>query len=275
MMNKLFLSVAIALVAFSCKKSEDASLHLTPTSVTYSTHELATFSSVKNTKYFVVFEAGLGDNHTVWLQKNIISKISPMADVVLYDRAGYGQSGKASDKRNIAALQNELAAIINRFANGRKAILVGHSLGGYIIRDYAVKNPDKVAALLFVDTSHEQYNGVTTTQAIEDEIVATFQKAYGSDFGATLEAKELVEDAQYMAGLSALPDVPTTVLTSIKTTSDYSKEDRQRWYDAHEKLKTGIKDFTHITTDQSGHYIMLDQPDLVTDNLSKLLSKLP
>jgi pimeloyl-ACP methyl ester carboxylesterase len=274
-MRTFFLfGLLVLLMASSCKKPEDAALKLTETSVEVAGHSLATFSLIKNSKYLVVFESGLGDDHLVWTRANILSQISGDADILLYDRAGYGKSGKSTNTRDIATLSTELARVISTFSNGRKVILVGHSLGGYIIRNYAIKHPDQAAALLFVDTSHEKYNGVTTTQPMEDEIVNTFRKSNGDSFGGTQEAKQLIEDAQYMAGLSSLPDIPTIVLASMKTDAAHSQDDRKRWYDAQENLKSGVSDFTHLTTTHSGHYIMLDEPNLVFDNIKSLLQRL-
>ena len=68
----------------------------------------------------------------------------------------------------------DLDRVIDRFANGRKIILVGHSLGGMIIRDYAIKNPSKVAGILFIDPSHEAF--LNPTQAQEDFYYNTLLK---------------------------------------------------------------------------------------------------
>lgn len=54
-------------------------------------------------------------------------------------------------------------------------MLVGHSIAGMIMRDYAIKNPAKIAGLLFIDPSHETYNN--PTQAQEDFIYNTFLRA--------------------------------------------------------------------------------------------------
>jgi len=40
-------------------------------------------------------------------------------------------------------------------------------------------------------------------------------------------------------------------------------------------LKTGVTDFTHVATTKSGHFIMIDEPNLVIDNFKLLISKLP
>ncbi len=149
------LALATLSLFGSCKKKNDAIPAFTETKINLTTHKLASFSAIKNSKYLVVFESGLGNDHTVWNNNNVASQISSNSDVLMYDRAGYGKSENGPTPRNIDRLRSELESVIDKFSNGRKIILIGHSLGGLIIRDYAVKNPLKTAALLFVDPSHE------------------------------------------------------------------------------------------------------------------------
>ncbi|MEQ1797918.1 MAG: alpha/beta fold hydrolase [Lacibacter sp.] len=272
-MNRLFILFFSLPLFISCKKKNKTPDTFTATTISLPTHKLVSFSSVKNTKYLIVFETGLGDDHSIWNQKNLPATISAKQDVLMYDRAGYGKSEKGQAPRNIAKLSGELDSIINRYANGRKIILVGHSLAGMIIRDYAIKNPAKIAGILFIDPSHETYNN--PTQAQEDLIYNTFLSSNGANFGATMEARELIEDSQYMATLPDLPNVPVIVLTSMKVDASHNVTDRQNWFNAHELLKTGITDFTHISTANSGHYIFIEEPNLVLDKLNLLISKLP
>jgi len=167
-----------------------------------------------------------------------------------------------------------LEAVINKFSNGRKVVLIAHSLGGMIIRDYAIKNPSKVAGLLFVDASHEMYNQ-QLTQTQEDAIYESFKKENGETFGGTVEARELMEDIEYMGKLQKnLPNVPVIALTSMKITPENTAADRLVWYNSKEALKAGVTDFTHVTTVNAGHYIMVDEPSLVITNIKLLLSKL-
>jgi pimeloyl-ACP methyl ester carboxylesterase len=270
-MYKLLISLFCLITFSSCDKEDVNPDKFTTTTINLPTHKLTSYSIIKNTKYLIVFESGLGDDHSIWNQKSLPTNISAKQDVLLYDRAGYGKSEKGTAPRNIAKLSAELDSVISKFANNRKIILVGHSIAGMIMRDFAVKNPTKVAGMLFIDPSHEAYNN--PTQAQEDLIYNTFLSSYGADFGATMEARELIEDSQYMATLSTLPDVPVIVLTSMKVDVSHNATDRQKWYNAHELLKTGISDFTHVTTN-SGHYIFIEEPSLVLDNLNLLISKM-
>lgn len=275
-MKKLLKSVVAILILFlftSCSKNDEPEINFIESKVTLPTHRLTAYSIIKNTKYLVVFESGLGDDHSVWNVKNVPRKIHAYVDVVTYDRAGYGNSEIGSTPRNIDRLRSELENVVDQFSNGRKVILIGHSLGGMIIRDYAIQNPTKIAGLLFIDPSHENYN--QPSQSDEDLIYNLFNSNYGPTFGGTLEARELIEYSQYTSSLPNLPKIPVIVISSMKVDTEHSLSDRQLWFDAHEMLKNGVTDFTHITTTNSGHYIINDEPNLVIDNFNLLLSKLP
>ena len=271
---KIIITVlATLLFVASCKKSDEEKPEFAETKINLTTHTLSSFSAVKNSKYLVVFESGLGDDHSVWSRSTVASQINSSSDVLMYDRAGYGKSETGPNPRTIERLRSELESVIDKFSNGRKVILIGHSLGGMIIRDYAVKNPLKTAALLFVDSSHENFNH--PSQAEEDMLYEASKKANGANFGGTLEARDFIEDLQYISKIPPLPNVPAIVLTSMQMDATHSLSVKQNWYDAHELLKTGVTDFTHVATTKAGHYIMIDEPALVVDNFKLLLSKLP
>lgn len=276
-MKKIILIATSVIMLTSCKKDKATSSAFKEDFVQVNNYKLATYSISSNLKYLVVFEAGMGDDHTVWQKQNTAEDISSKMDVVIYDRAGYGKSTTDTSTKNLAHLRTDLEVVVNKYANGRKVILVGHSWGGLIIRDYAIKNPSKVAGLLFVDASHENYN--TASQAIENQIVAAFNST--QNLAAANEAKQFVENLTYAAQLPNLPNVPIIVLTSMKLdqaniASDqaYGKT-RQDLFNAHETLKNGVTDFTHIGTTNAGHYIMKEEPELVKSKILTLLSKLP
>jgi len=274
---KKLLWLAIPLVVMSCKKDPVKRDLYVNGKVSIGSYSLSTYNIPKsNAKYLAVFETGLGDYSKIWIDSKVPDSIQANLDVVLYDRAGYNTSTAAPAPRDVNKMRGDLEQIVNKFANGRKVIFVAHSLSGYIVRDYAIKNPAKVAAILFVDPSHEMYNGLMD-QPLEDLIYNSFKNLYGANFGGTMEARELIEDAQYMSALPNLPNIPVTVLTSMKIDASQGQDaaDRQLWYTAHEALKTGLTDFSHFTTTTSGHYIMKTEPEFVISKLRALVTKLP
>lgn len=272
MKTSLYLLAVVTLLSGSCKKKSINPV-LTEKQVDLQTHKLMTYSSSAGSKYLIVFESGLGNDASVWTEENIRRPLAAITDIMVYDRAGYGKSPAAPSPRTIDRLSDELAAVIAATAGERKVVIVSHSLGGLITRSYVAKHPEKVAALFFIDSSHELYNH--WTQAEEDDLYNATKLKYGATSGASAEVRELREDLDYMATLPNLPDVPVTVITSMQTSTAISASDRQRLYNAHESLKEGVTVFKHLSTVKSGHFIMLDEPALLIENIRQLLSMLP
>jgi len=272
MKRSFFLLTLLTLLLVSCKKKLTHP-SLTEKQIDLGTHKLMSYSSSSGSKYLIVFESGLGNDASIWTEENIRMPLSSISDVMMYDRAGYGKSQEGPSPRTIDRLSDELAAVIAAIAGERKVIIVSHSLGGMIARSYAIKNPSKIAALLFLDPSHESANH--WTQAEEDSLYDATKKTYGAGPGLLQEVRALREDLDYMSTLPNLPDVPVTVITSMQESAEVSSIDKQLWYNAHESLKNGITVFEHLSTIKSGHFIMLDEPSLVTENVKQLLSKLP
>lgn len=274
----VFIVSISALLSLSCSDDDsNRNMEYPGTAVDLGTHKLMAYTVSKNSKYLVVFESGHGNDHTSWYSTGKSLEILSISnflgsDVLLYDRAGYGKSGFNTEPRDINKLRSELETVVNQFANGRKVVLAGHSLGGLIIRDYAIKNPEKVAGLLFVDSSHEKNN--TLSQEQINTFYTDYKTTYGANSGIALETLQLIEDFKYAATLPNLPDVPVIVLTSMKIDAENNVASKQRWYNAHELLKAGVTDFTHISTVKSGHFIQLDEPKLVLENIKSILSKL-
>ena len=275
--------MVIGTIFISCSKDDRKnSSGYSESSVNLTTHKLSTYSVDKKSKYLVVMESGLGDGHESWMPSGKKSELIDLSlainsDVLVYDRGGYGKSGIDNEPRTIAKLRSELERVIDQYANGRKVVLAGHSLGGMIVRDYAIKNPNKAAAVLFVDPMHEKYNNPDAASIVYE----AFVKAYGANFAGAKEAKEIATDIAYGASLPNLPNIPVVVLTSMKhdesnnTSDEMNKLNREKWFQAHEQLGNGLSNFTHIGTIKSGHYIQHDEPELVINNIKFLLSKLP
>lgn len=268
MMNKTVFGMLLIGASFftACHDEHPPALSLEKTRVPVNGRQLAAYVYDAQSEYVAVFESGLGDGVQPWFDKQVLEQTAEYVSVIGYDRAGYGDSDAAPDPRDIPALRRDLEALLSATFPGKKYLLVGHSYGGLLIRDFAVQHPDQTAALLFVDPSHESYN--QPTEAFEDLLVAGF----GPATGAGREARQLVESLQYAATLAHLPNVPTIVLTSMKTAPSADAADRQKWYAAHEELGAGLSNFSHIQTTRAGHYLQREAPELVLSCVEKLLN---
>ncbi len=259
--NHFFHLVIIIVLVSACKKDKDDPGN--EVMVDVGTFELFTITGGEGTAT-VVFEAGLGNNYKVWEQENTLENTAEFAQTLAYNRAGYAPSGIGTEARSIEQIVEELDQVIEERLSTDKIYLVGHSWGGPIIRAYAIAHPEKVNGLLFIDPSHEDFKDID--QSDEDELLALLGNSQGKE-----EAEQLLEGIQYISTLPDLPNIPVTVLTAMKTTPDFSAEDRQSWYDAHDNLGEGISNFKHIAVEDSDHYIQLEKPTLVMDALQELV----
>jgi pimeloyl-ACP methyl ester carboxylesterase len=75
----------------------------------------------------------------------------PGADVVALDRPGFGDSGPEGA---LTSLEAQAAAVYALFpTDGRRVVLLGHSLGGPIVARVAAEHPDRVAAVVLLAAS--------------------------------------------------------------------------------------------------------------------------
>lgn len=76
--------------------------------------------------------------------------------VCSYDRAGYAWSESSPRPRTAVIMVEELHALLTNGKIEGPYVLVGHSLGGMMMRVYAQKYPNEVAGLILVDSLHEE-----------------------------------------------------------------------------------------------------------------------
>ena len=218
----------------------------------------------------IVFESGLGVDGSTWLESGIFDSIGKSNQVIAYDRQGYGKSTPISETRGMQSLVNDLDIVINTKSANKKVIIIGHSLGGAIARAYTIQHPDKVKALLLIEPNNENFKQYATMdQAHEDTLVQQF--ATEKMTGAAMEASQLIENVSFLKQLPILPDIPVIVITSTKIDSEMTEENVSDWLLSHESLRKGITNFVHIKTNKSGHFVYLEEPDLVIENIRKLL----
>jgi pimeloyl-ACP methyl ester carboxylesterase len=99
----------------------------------------------------VILEAGAYGFAQVWAW--VQPRLSERRRVCAYDRAGLGWSDDAAEHDGAAAVAR-LRALLVAAGEPGPYVLVGHSLGGALIRIFAERHPDDVVALGFIEPSH-------------------------------------------------------------------------------------------------------------------------
>lgn len=73
--------------------------------------------------------------------------------VIAYDRVGLGESTSPGGPRSLSDGLAELTQVLKAHASGQ-VVLVGHSIGGLLAFEYARQQPERVHALVLLDSSH-------------------------------------------------------------------------------------------------------------------------
>ena len=97
----------------------------------------------------VIVENGLGDFSFDWIL--VQQRVARFARICTYDRAGYAWSEPGPKPRTFDQLNLELHDALRRLGERGPFVLVGHSFGGGVVRNYASVYPDEVAGMVLVD----------------------------------------------------------------------------------------------------------------------------
>lgn len=99
----------------------------------------------------LVLDAGLGNDALIW--GGVQPWLSRTTRVCAYDRAGFGWSDALPHPRDADHIASELHQLLLQANISPPIVLMGHSIAGIYIRDYATRFPSDVVGLVFVDSS--------------------------------------------------------------------------------------------------------------------------
>lgn len=102
----------------------------------------------------VVIENGFDEFSFDWAV--VQDKVAKFARVCTYDRAGYAWSDPGPAPRTFAQMNLELRDALKALGERGPFVLVGHSFGGPIARNFAISYPSETAGMVFVDAVSEE-----------------------------------------------------------------------------------------------------------------------
>ena len=270
----------------------------------------------------VVMESGNGNFSLNW--GHVPQEVAKFTRVCTYDRAGLGWSDRNSQPRTAHNIVEGLHTLLERSGVEPPYALVGHSLGGMLVRLYAHEHPDQVVGMVLVDSSHEEQlmrnpEALVRLQRRADRlmggilrlmqmIVATGllalapklsprqmlsmvaeedREAFQGVVSANTKClaamrEEIAVAADHFAAVRAaqittLGDIPLIVLSHGKEQqmpglpAEAIREFEQTFQQMHIELTAQSSNGKRIVAEKSGHYIQLDQPELVIDAIREVV----
>jgi len=224
----------------------------------------------------IIFESGLGTPLNNW--DRIQTRISDNYKTISYDRKGIGQSPATDNPRTIENLVSDLDILISQNKIVGPIILVGHSIGGHIIRKHQQSFPSKVAGLFLIDPTNEYvYEEVFKQMSPEsaDSMKTAWDNGYKKQpIGVYNEWKEVYNIDKIMRKTPLPTSIPITILISYQGNNFNTKKNiqiRKRLSSDWKRDKPNVK---ILNTTNSGHYIHLVEPEWVITELEAYLNNL-
>jgi pimeloyl-ACP methyl ester carboxylesterase len=237
------------------------------------------FHIVKGTGVPILFDAGGGDDGGVWA--DLLKPLSEItgATLITYDRLGFGKSEfDSADTSHKHGLENgveDLEAGLKNLGYDGDVILVAHSLGGFYSQFFASRHPDRVKAVVLIDSS---YACMFTPDVNLDKMMDSM-KAMVPDlesFKRTNPGRYYIyvnyPDTVHIMRKTAFPaSIPVVDLVSELT--PYSDAgDKARWLACHKEFAAAAPNREAIVAYGSGHYIYQENPALVVESIAKIYS---
>ena len=215
------------------------------------------------------------------------ANVGPIAmdhEVITWDLRGHGSSDYPADPEcySPAEALDDMAALLTHCGRDR-AVLGGHSLGGYLSLDFALTFPDRVAGLVLIDTGPGFRNDAArdgwNRRAIgtAERFAERGLRALGSSAelhanehrdasGLALAARHTLtqRDSHVLDGLPRIA-VPTLVIVG---------SDDEPFLGAADYMTAKIPMARKVIIPGAGHSPNVDQPDLVNTALQSFLAEI-
>jgi pimeloyl-ACP methyl ester carboxylesterase len=209
--------------------------------------------------------------------------------VVLIDLAGHGHSGSTRSKYTMKAFGEDVGAVLEA-AGIRRAILIGHSMGGSVIAEAARLMPNRVIGLIGVDTLQNIEYPMTREEF--DKLLAPLKKDFRS--GARQFVGEMIlpstDSALREWILSDMSSAPPEV--ALSSTNEYMSQyisgeaakifeevrvpvisvSADMWPTDYEANRKHMASFDAIIIEGADHFLMMNRADEFNNALEKAIN---
>jgi pimeloyl-ACP methyl ester carboxylesterase len=206
--------------------------------------------------------------------------ISARTRVCSYDRPGTGTSDPADATETFSTQAADLHEVLAKIGEPGPYVVVGHSFGGAEAVTFASEFTDEVTGLVLVDASPVTWPGALCDVADDGSDAATMLRglcAGWSDPNGNVEHLDVLAAFAGAATITSLGTLPIVVVTAVdrQFAPGLAAEETARLTDVWD---SGQQQWSQLSTasrvvsvEDTSHYIQLDHPDVVIDEITRLL----
>nr|ABM53562.1 putative beta-lactamase [uncultured bacterium CBNPD1 BAC clone 905] len=268
-MKNYFLISTIVFFSFISAKSQSKVID---TLVDVGNHKIH-FKIIKGKGIPILFDAGGGNDGSVW--NSILDQTSKItnATLITYDRAGFGKSTidtlqKDDPKHGIISSVEYLEIGLKKLGYDKEIILVSHSYGGYLSALYASRHPKLVKGVVLIDVNHNYYEDgvIEKVLATQDKLIPQWKR---NNKGTYYMSATILETVKIMSKINIHSSIPVVdFVNGIPFLKD--PEEIERWKNCHKTYVENNPNVTGITASGCGHGIWMDNPPLVINTIAKI-----
>lgn len=227
----------------------------------------------------VVFESGFGQDAGVW--KDVIADLGPQCRCIAYARAGLGKSGSDGQAKTIDQHVQDLGAVIEALAPGRKIVLVGHSYGGLLATEYARRHPERLQGLVLVDpatlSQRHEFMKADRERVLADD--RTLESVLPPKWVADYKLLIAQLDSEAALAPQREPDLPVALMTSTQVAAEpfvfeETAQGKALWKRQHAALFAAYSRGTHRYF-ATGHNIHREDPKAVAEAVRSVAGNAP
>lgn len=219
----------------------------------------------------VVLEAGLGDGLNGL--GNIHNAVREFTGVFSYARAGYGSGMhriRREDARTAKQIAGDLYLLLSKARVPAPYLLVGHSIGGLYMMEFARTYPELVSGLVLIDARLPAFTPACVAAGLSpcappDAMMAIAPKHVAA------EIRGIRASERYGPSAEDLGDIPTVLLAATKPPPGAPTGGQKIWLSVQREFAAELSNGTFILADGAGHYIHRDRPELVINAIRSLL----
>lgn len=287
MMKSHLYYLLIIMTICSCSKNKNNSAHNDVVMVLNTDQTQISYRTCGSGDIAVLFVHGWNINKSYWSAQ--FDEFCGDYNVISMDLPGFGESKNLEEQYAITSYAKDVRALMDHLELN-KVVLVGHSMGGRIILE-AAQNNDRVIAMVGVDNFKE------VDQEITEELKAEmdrFLTMLNNDFSETSSAyadQYLIYDRADSAVRRRIvqnysKSNPESSIAAIAAYFNYEYTESERLTGLKLPLylisshmfpldtlaldNTGL-DYHVFGMDQTGHFPMVEQPEVFNKHLTEIL----